>query len=350
MAGGLVAGALGQNAQAGATFAENETQNNWLNHVKPGPMQLSEQERSDAALSACNHGDDKSCDTYKALQATSQQRDAALASACTGGFGTPGCRSQVAAALAAGNDVTPVNGTMYAFDPNGPAIKSLPDSYQVQYAGSFDGFAASNLSDSIQFAPIDLPITAGIKGLGRLLGIGGEAATSVSTDGAKVFNGIEVNPNLPAPVAGWDYSPNMLAGTENQIWSHWTGYQGEINLANTVASVPNETVLRWGDAVGTNGNDIVSVNQATGNVTLWDNKYASSARNLTPSTTFEPGSPALNNALAQATEAIRSSPLPDTVKQQALSNLQGGNFTTNTVGSGAWRNSVQVRFCGGNPC
>jgi filamentous hemagglutinin len=69
-----------------------------------------------------------------------------------------------------------------------------------------------------------------------------------------------------------------------------------------------------------------------------------------PSTTFDPGSPAFNNALAQATDAIKSSALPNTVKQQALSNLQNGNFTTNTVGSGAWRNSVQVRFCGGNPC
>ncbi|WP_232467541.1 filamentous hemagglutinin N-terminal domain-containing protein [Burkholderia ubonensis] len=125
LVGGSVAGALGYNVQGAMAAAQNETLNNWLNHVRPEPMRLSEQERSDAALAACNKGDAASCDSYKSLQSVSRQRDAELASACSGGFSSPGCRVQVAAAMAGGNDVQPVNGTMYAFDPNGPAIKAI---------------------------------------------------------------------------------------------------------------------------------------------------------------------------------------------------------------------------------
>jgi filamentous hemagglutinin len=136
-------------------------------------MQLSEQGRSDAALAACNQGDAASCSTYKSLQATSQQRDADLANACGGGFSSQGCRAQVAAALAGGNDVQPVNGTMYAFDPNGPAIKSIPDSYSTAYSGSFDGTAAQSLADALPLTPIGIgDIAAGfqaLKGFGSTL-------------------------------------------------------------------------------------------------------------------------------------------------------------------------------------
>jgi filamentous hemagglutinin len=114
--------------------------------------------------------------------------------------------------------------------------------------------------------------------------------------------------------------------------------------------LPNETVVRWGDAIGTNGNDIISVNQATGQVTLWDSKYRTATGKLDPSTTFEPGSNALGSALQQAQSAIFGSGLSDSVKNQALTNLRAGNFTTNTVGSGGLNNSVHIRFCGGNPC
>jgi filamentous hemagglutinin len=219
---------------------------------------------------------------------------------------------------------------------------------------------ASNLLDGLQNAPIDLPLIGALKGAAKWFGIGSDAvettaqaaATTTTSTGGRVFNGIELNPNLPPPIAGWDYSPSMLKGpSENQIWSHWTGYQGEINLANTVAGLPNETVVRWGDAIGTNGNDIISVNQATGQVTLWDNKFRNDVRGLKdPSATFDPGSANLSNALEQAERAIDQSALPSTVKVQALTNLRSGNFVTNTVGSGGLKNSFHIRFCGGSPC
>ncbi|WP_232437379.1 filamentous hemagglutinin N-terminal domain-containing protein [Burkholderia ubonensis] len=346
-----VAGALGFNVHGAVSAAQNETQNNWLSHKPASLMALSEQQLLDKAVAACNNGNSDACKVKNGLLALSQKRDAWLASACAGGSGSPDCKAAFAAALAGGNDVKFVNGTAYAFDPNAPGIKAIDSPYQQLYAGSFDGKLAVNLLDGLQNAPIDLPIVASIKGIGKLFGIGTETVTAASSSGWKVFNGIEVSPNLPPPVAGWDYSPNMLKGkTENQIWAHWTGYQGEINLANKVAGLPNESVLLWGDAIGTNGNDIVSVNRATGQVSLWDSKYSSAVDSLKSSPTFTPGSNRLSSAIDQARLAVENSALPDSVKATALGNINRGNFVTNTVGSGGYKNSVQVRFCNGSPC
>jgi len=66
------------------------------------------------------------------------------------------------------------------------------------------------------------------------------------------------------------------------------------------------------------------------------------------SPTFDVNSDALENALRQARDAIED--LPNALKDKALENLRQGNFTTNTVGAGNAKNSVPVRFCGGNPC
>ncbi|WP_249746045.1 filamentous hemagglutinin N-terminal domain-containing protein [Burkholderia sp. LAS2] len=353
---GSIAGALGFNVQGAVTAAQNETFNNWLSHKPASPMALSEQQQLDKAVASCNAGSSDACSTKNALLALSQQRNAALASACAGGAGTSACKVAVTAALAGGNDVQFVNGTAYAWDPNAPAFKGIGSPYQTLYAGSFDGLLAASVVDGLQLAPVDIPGVAAVtgvlaKGFGKLFGSGAEAASTAAASGGHVFNGIELNPNLPTPVAGWDYSPSMLKGpSENQIWSHWTGYQGEINLANTVAGLPNETVVRWGDAIGTNGNDIISVNQATGQVTLWDSKYATATGSRTSSPTFTPGSPRFNNAIQQAIDAIDSSALSQTVKDSAIQNLNMGSFTTNTVGSGGLKNSVHIRFCNGKPC
>ncbi|WP_230942604.1 filamentous hemagglutinin N-terminal domain-containing protein [Burkholderia stagnalis] len=346
-----VAGALGFNVQGAVSAAQNETQNNWLSHKPASVMALSEQQLLDKAIVDCGKLISDECKTKIELLALSQKRDAWLASACAGGSGSPDCKAAFAAALAGGNDVKFVNGTAYAFDPNAPGIKAIDSPYQQLYAGSFDGRLAVNLLDGLQNAPIDLPIIASIKGIGKLFGIGAKTETTASSSGWKVFNGIEINPILPPPVAGWDYSPNMLKGkTENQIWAHWTGYQGEINLANKVAGLPNESVLLWGDAIGTNGNDIISVNRATGQVSLWDSKYASAVGSLKSSPTFTPGSNRLSSAIDQARLVVENSALPDSVKATALGNINRGNFVTNTVGSGGYKNSVQVRFCNGSPC
>jgi hypothetical protein len=38
------------------------------------------------------------------------------------------------------------------------------------------------------------------------------------------------------------------------------------------------------------------------------------------------------------------------MKEQALKNLDAGNYNTATVGAGAVKNSVILRMCGNNPC
>lgn len=156
---------------------------------------------------------------------------------------------------------------------------------------------------------------------------------------------------LPDPVAGLEYTPKTLNSPNPNIAnSQVNGYVGELKLANEVTNLPNQIVVRYGDAIGTHGADIVSVNSVTGEVTLWDNKFFSNARNVPPSTTFAPQSNALNGAISDAQTAIRSSNLPDSVKQQAIQSLKDGNFKANTPGSGAARNSTTVKFCSGNPC
>lgn len=156
---------------------------------------------------------------------------------------------------------------------------------------------------------------------------------------------------LPDPVAGLEYTPKTLNSPNPNIAnSQVNGYVGELKLANEVANLPNQIVVRYGDAIGTHGADIVSVNSVTGEVTLWDNKFLSNARNVPPSTTFAPQSSALDGTLTNVEKAIESSNLSLVIKQQAIQNLEKRNFTTNTVGSGAAKNSTIVRFCSGNPC
>lgn len=94
---------------------------------------------------------------------------------------------------------------------------------------------------------------------------------------------------------------------------------------------------------------MISVNPITAEVTLWDTKYRSNPTNVGQSPTFA-NQGTLGNAVREAREAIEASNLPPAVKAQALENLKDGSYTTNTVGAGAVKNSVQVRYCSGKPC
>jgi hypothetical protein len=165
-----------------------------------------------------------------------------------------------------------------------------------------------------------------------------------------VYNGVELNPSLPPPEAGYGYSPSLVknATTENQAYSHLTGFQGEINLANQVAE-QGQAVVKWGGPIGARGNDVISVNPNTAEVSMWDDKYRGNPIKIEQSPTYANKDP-LANALQEAEIAIRASNLSQPLKDQAIQNLKDGNFTTNTVGAGSAKNSVQVRYCGGKPC
>jgi filamentous hemagglutinin len=59
---------------------------------------------------------------------------------------------------------------------------------------------------------------------------------------------------------------------------------------------------------------------------------------------------AAQQAAKDAQSKIDASNLPQSVKDLALQNLKDQNFTANTPGAGALRNSVSVKFCNGMPC
>ncbi|WP_374406910.1 hypothetical protein [Hydrogenophaga sp.] len=112
-----------------------------------------------------------------------------------------------------------------------------------------------------------------------------------------------------------------------------------------------ELVVSWGGKVGTQGADMISVNPKTGEVILYDARTYSNATNVQPSTTFAPGGEPLANARVQAESAIEASNLPPALKQQALDNLENGNFTTRTTNQGVGGSSpVAVKFCGHSVC
>jgi filamentous hemagglutinin len=157
----------------------------------------------------------------------------------------------------------------------------------------------------------------------------------------RISNGVELNPKLPDPAAGLDYTPKTLnSSNPNIAYSQRNGYRGELELANRVADLPNEVVVKYGDIVGSHGSDVISVNAVTGDVTLWDAKWRSGPRNIKDSTTFAPDSRPRAQAIQEATYVItQNQSLSPGVKDAALRNLQFGNITTRTAGSGAAKNS-----------
>jgi filamentous hemagglutinin len=177
------------------------------------------------------------------------------------------------------------------------------------------------------------------------IGSTGGAADSVPL---RVSNGVSLNPNLPDPVAGLDYVPNTLDSQNPNIAnSHINGYTSELNLANSVADIPGETVVQYGDVIGAHGADIVSVADE-GSVTLWGAKFRSSSSDPGVSPTFTPGSTAFESAIQDATDAIiNSTNLNDAARDAALTNLANRTFTTVTAGQGQATTSTVINFVKG---
>jgi len=394
--GGLAAGIAGANVQGGLTAAENETVNNWLNHIPPSAsvVSLSDQQKYDNALADCDPGSgSESCTTESTLSTLSTQNNVNLNNACANGM-SPSCTTQINAVYAAGLQVStklqsdgtyattvvypdgpPTGTTPFYIYPNtisnvstqqsmgaatlenmlGSTFGGIAGGLAYYFSGSTtNAYYASGAAGALEgilagTSGLQLPSAPNLVAAGSGTVPGDTLADSLTP--LRVSNGVPLNPNLPDPIAGLGYQPTILNSSNVNIAnSQLNGYVGELNLANTVASLPNQTVVSYGDAVGTHGADVVSVDSETGNVTLWDSKFRSGIQNVPSSTTFTPQSNALNNALSDAQVAIVNSNLPAAAKQQALQNLQEGNFTANTVGSGAAKNSTTVKFCSGSPC
>ena len=112
---------------------------------------------------------------------------------------------------------------MYAFDPNAPAMKALPDSYQSIYAGSFDGQIAQTTADGLQLAPLELP-GAGLLGkIGSWLGIGAGDASRLAAPVATSLDSSTKNlvvaaygPMNPGPLSQ-DVANTFRSGTYTEM-------------------------------------------------------------------------------------------------------------------------------------
>ena len=154
----------------------------------------------------------------------------------------------------------------------------------------------------------------------------------------RVLADIALSPKLTEP-PDMNYMPKEIAGaTEAQRMSQVRGYQAEIRLANKVVDELDEAVVKYGATnygEGRHGADVISVGD-DGSVTLWDSKHVSGGTSHPASDTFtDPGRRA--SAVAEAKNTIAASDLPEPVRDQALKNLNKGNFkaitaTTNDVG------------------
>ena len=141
----------------------------------------------------------------------------------------------------------------------------------------------------------------------------------------------------------------LKPGTENNVWSHWNGYQAELRSANEIANTADQQVLKYGDKIGLHGADIISVDVKTGDVSFWDSKYRSNPAGIKNSPTFS-GSTTRENALEEAKIVIMNSELPDAIKYIALDNMNKKNFSANTLGHGAAKNSTTIKYCNGKEC
>lgn len=148
-------------------------------------------------------------------------------------------------------------------------------------------------------------------------------------------------------MAGLDYKPTIInSDNPNIANSHMNGYVSELKLANEIAGLPDQQVLKYGDAIGLHGADIISVDVKIGEVTLWDSKFRSSNVKIPDSTTFMESGP-LANAIREAIEIVRDSKLPNDINNKSIFYLDNRTFRANTVGAGSVRNSVQSVFVNG---
>ena len=189
-------------------------------------------------------------------------------------------------------------------------------------------------------------------GLSRRIERAESPITLKITLGRKLIWGLDIRGNKSLPTAAKD------AGTKPPLPQaeadargvrrfdpnnprHASGGTAEEQLANTVHSLPDQQVVRWGDPVGSHGSDVISVNQKTGDVTLWDAKYRGSDVRIQESPTFAAKSDARANAINEAIETITNNKtLPPDIKQKAIANLQSNNIQTRTVGFGNAKNST----------
>jgi len=162
-------------------------------------------------------------------------------------------------------------------------------------------------------------------------------------DGIDTAAGIKLDPRVGDPAAGRDYLPDDE--------SHRKGLRGEYGLANDVVrQFPDQTVVNFGRKAGERGPDVISVNR-DGEVTLWDSKWRSSDISIGPGGRAHQSEKSLGDAQKHTERSInatmKSGRLSPEAGNKALENLEKGNVTVVTVGTGSARNGVVEQIVGG---
>jgi hypothetical protein len=165
----------------------------------------------------------------------------------------------------------------------------------------------------------------------------------VGADGIDTAAGIKLDPRVGEPAAGRDYLPD----DEN----HRKGLRGEYGLANEIArQFPDHTVIDFGRKAGQRGPDVISVDR-NGKVTFWDSKWRGSDTSIGPSRRAHQSETSLRDARKHAEcsidKAINSGRLSPKAGAKALENLNQGNLSIVTVGTGRARNGVIEQIVGG---
>lgn len=151
---------------------------------------------------------------------------------------------------------------------------------------------------------------------------------------------VPIHPSLPEPLAGRDYFPRapedavLSPGEQQALLNNQMGFTSELRLANRIAEAGG-VVIQYGHKITEHGADIISIDPATGKVTLWDSKY-----HTVPSTghsdTFDVTGrreEAVKRALKYLNEG--KDQLPPALRKQAIDALTEGTFdavTSHTTG------------------
>ena len=146
MVAGIAAATTGASAEEvnlAGQAGGNAAANNYLNHIRPSMLRLSEKEQYDAAAASCATGDKAACATRTELAILSERRDQQLAQSCAGSS-LDLCNSLAKDAMAMGNVVYGTQGGLvYANSPTSNSLNTSivgpvtrPDNFQDTVARS----------------------------------------------------------------------------------------------------------------------------------------------------------------------------------------------------------------------
>ena len=207
--GAAVVGGSAEQVSIAAAAGGNAAENNYLNHVPPSMLRLSEKEQYEAAVAACNNGSKAACDTRDTLAQKSAQRDRDLAQACSGS-NPVACNDKVREATAMGNTVrTTESGYVYANSPTLTQLNTATIGAPTR-VNSFNDTVAQSTADGIVLG-VENQVLGAVAGLAvkgvnavttAIKGTVGDITRAVTSSSATVSSEIAVSDSTVGGGAG----------------------------------------------------------------------------------------------------------------------------------------------------